>query len=31
MLVPLALPCGHVAMGVLTVHHWSDRARTRPR
>jgi hypothetical protein len=27
MLVHLALPCGQVAMGVLTVHHWSDRAR----
>ncbi len=27
MLVQLALPCGQVAMGVLTVHQWSDRAR----
>ena len=27
MLVQLALPRGQVAMGMLTVHHWSDRAR----
>ena len=25
MLVQLALPRGQVAMGMLTVHHWSDR------